>query len=123
MSQIESRSATSTYRGQSQQVVNERTTNTSDRILNLRRLMSLQFREEHWAHLGRMTDCVDLISSHDRLGELHWGDNGYDACVLHALTAIVDRCPEALILIEAYVERVCEATKDSELSNATLVRL
>jgi hypothetical protein len=95
----------------------------SERLLSLRHLAAMHFRKEQWRYLGEVTGCHDLIRQHERLGVVHWGDNDYDACVLQILTAVVERCPDALPVIERYAEELCAGLDEDALSRATLTRL
>lgn len=94
-----------------------------DRILKLRHLLAMQFLEEHWATLGELTGCSEVIREHEKLGQVHWGDNAYDACVLKVLMTMVERCPEALPVIERYAREICDGCDEDALANATLTRL
>lgn len=94
----------------------------SERVLDLRHTTSMQFREEHWKRVGELTGCADLIDCHDQLGRLHWGDHGYDACVLHVLTSILERNPEALVILEELAASVCDEAEKGGLAWATLTR-
>lgn len=96
---------------------------TSERLLDLRHTTSLQFREEHWKRAGELTGCSDLVGCYHRLGQLHWGDHGYDACVLHVLTSIVERNPEALAILEELASTVCADAGEDAFAHATLTRL
>ncbi len=95
----------------------------SDRLLHLRRVAALQFREKDWLHVAEISGCQDVLKPYHRLGHIHWGDNGYDACVLHVLTSIAERNPAAIATIEQYADAVCAACDEHGLSQATLTRL
>lgn len=94
-----------------------------DRLLHLRRVAALQFREEHWQHVAEIAGCHDVLRPYHKLGSVHWGDHGYDACVLHVLTLIAERNLEAISLLEEYAAAVCAACEEHGFSNATLTRL
>jgi hypothetical protein len=79
---------------------------TGQRIIDLRARIAPNFSESDWHELGLLTGASRFIDGHDRLlRSLSWGDDDYDGNVLDVLKDIVTSNPQALPVIESYLDR------------------
>lgn len=76
------------------------------RLIDLRTRIVERFGAENWEEIGLLTDCSSLITQHPRLlRSLSFNDEDYSGHALTVLRRIVEQTPQALPIIEAYVER------------------
>jgi hypothetical protein len=79
---------------------------TGQRIIDLRTRIVGNFTESDWHELGLLTGGSRVIDGHSRLlRSLSWRDEDYDGNVLDVLKNIVSANPQALPVIESYVDR------------------
>lgn len=76
------------------------------RIIDLRERVVANFDAENWEEIGLLTGHTQTIDDHPRLlRSLHWGDEDYAGNVLSVLKSIVTRDPNALNVIESFVDQ------------------
>jgi len=75
------------------------------RLIKLRERIAANFNAGHWEEIGLLTGCTEIITSHSRLlRSLSFGDDDYDGNVLSVLRQIAEYQPQALPIIEGYLD-------------------
>ena len=75
------------------------------RLIALRERIVANFDAGNWEEIGLMTGHSRVIDNHSRLLRgLHWQDEDYSGNVLNVLTTIATRNPNAIPVIESYVD-------------------
>jgi hypothetical protein len=76
------------------------------KIIALRDRVVSNFTLGNWEEIGLLTGCCEIINSHPRLlRSLHWNDDDYAGHVLSILHRIIKYSPEALKIIEKYLDK------------------
>lgn len=75
------------------------------RLIALRERIAARFNAGNWEEIGLLTGCTDIINNHSRLlRSLSFGDDDYDGNVLTVLRQITEYQPQALPIIESYLD-------------------
>ncbi len=75
------------------------------KILELRKRILANFREQHWQEIGLLTGHSETIDNYPRLlRSLSWGDEDYSGNVLGVLKSIAEDDPIACRTIEEYLD-------------------
>jgi hypothetical protein len=75
------------------------------RLIHLRERIVANFDHGNWEEIGLLTGCSDIIDNHPRLlRSLSWGDEDYAGNVLTVLRHIAEYQPQALPIIDSYLD-------------------